>query len=169
MLTKREKLIILATLEDKAFEGLSEAEASSSEVQALISAVHAVRQTAELVAYTDDLAKMLDALNEAEEQAPGQVTFDDVAPITPAATAEAKENTEAVDAAPTAKAETAPIVSKAETAPVVSKAEMRTALSKLSGKGADIPAVLQQMGYTKLSEVPTEKYAELLAKAEEAV
>ena len=164
MLTKREKLIILATLEDKAFEGLSEAEASSSEVQALISAVHAVRQTAELVAYTDDLAKMLDALNEAEEQAPGQVTFDDVAPITPAATAEAKENTEAV-----AKAETAPIVSKAETAPVVSKAEMRTALSKLSGKGADIPAVLQQMGYTKLSEVPTEKYAELLAKAEEAV
>ena len=160
MLTKREKLIILATLEDKAFEGLSEAEASSSEVQALISAVHAVRQTAELVAYTDDLAKMLDALNEAEEQAPGQVTFDDVAPSTPAATAEAKENTEAVDAAPTAKAETAPIVSKAE---------MRTALSKLSGKGVDVPAVLQQMGYTKLSDVPAEKYAELLARAEEAM
>lgn len=160
MLTKREKLIILATLEDKAFEGLSEVDASSSEVQALISAVHAVRQTAELVAYTDDLAKMLDALDGAEGQAPGQVTFDDVAPITPTATNEAKENTEAADAAPDAKTETTPIVSKAE---------MRTALSKLSGKGADIPAVLQQMGYTKLSEVPTEKYAELLAKAEEAV
>lgn len=160
MLTKREKLIILATLEDKAFEGLSEVDASSSEVQALISAVHAVRQTAELVAYTDDLAKMLDALDGAEEQAPGQVTFDDVAPIMPTATNEAKENTEAADAAPDAKTETTPIVSKAE---------MRTALSKLSGKGADIPAVLQQMGYTKLSEVPTEKYAELLAKAEEAV
>ena len=160
MLTKREKLIILATLEDKAFEGLSEVDASSSEVQALISAVHAVRQTAELVAYTDDLAKMLNALNEAEEQVPGQMTFDDVAPITPTATNEAKENTEAADAAPDAKTETTPIVSKAE---------MRTALSKLSGKGADIPAVLQQMGYTKLSEVPTEKYAELLAKAEEAV
>ena len=156
MLTKREKLIILATLEDKAFEGLSEVDASSSEVQALISAVHAVRQTAELVAYTDDLAKMLNALNEAEEQVPGQMTFDDVAPITPTATNEAKENTEAADAAPDAKTETTPIVSKAE---------MRTALSKLSGKGADIPAV----GYTKLSEVPTEKYAELLAKAEEAV
>ena len=160
MLTKREKLIILATLEDKAFEGLSEVDASSSEVQALISAVHAVRQTAELVAYTDDLAKMLDALDGAEEQAPGQVTFDDVAPIMPTATNEAKENTEAADAAPDAKA---------ETGSAMSKAEMRTALSKLSGKGADIPAVLQQMGYTKLSEVPAEMYAELLAKAEEAV
>lgn len=160
MLTKREKLIILATLEDKAFEGLSEVDASSSEVQALISAVHAVRQTAELVAYTDDLAKMLNALNEAEEQVPGQVTFDGVAPITPTATTEAKENTEAVDAAPDAKA---------ETASAMSKAEMRTALSKLSGKGVDVPAVLQQMGYTKLSDVPAEKYAELLAKAEEAV
>lgn len=160
MLTKREKLIILATLEDKAFEGLSEVDASSSEVQALISAVHAVRQTAELVAYTDDLAKMLDALDGAEEQAPGQVTFDDVAPITPTATTEAKENTEAADAAPDAKAET-------ESA--MSKAEMRTALSKLSGKGVDIPAVLQQMGYTKLSDVPAEKYAELLARAEGAM
>lgn len=160
MLTKREKLIILATLEDKAFEGLSEAEASSSEVQALISAVHAVRQTAELVAYTDDLAKMLDALNEAGEQIPGQLPLDDVASAAPVETTEAKENTEAVDAAPTAKA---------ETAPTMSKAEMRTALSKLSGKGADIPAVLRQMGYTKLSAVPTEKYAELLAKAEEVV
>ena len=160
MLTKREKLIILATLEDKAFEGLSEVDASSSEVQALISAVHAVRQTAELVAYTDDLAKMLDALDGAEEQAPGQVTFDDVAPITPTATTEAKENTEAVDAAPDAKAET-------ESA--MSKAEMRTALSKLSGKGVDVPAVLQQMGYTKLSDVPAEMYAELLARAEGAM
>ena len=160
MLTKREKLIILATLEDKAFEGLSEAAASSSEVQALISAVHAVRQTAELVAYTDDLAKMLDALDGAEEQAPGQVTFDDVAPITPTATTEAKENTEAVDTAPAAKA---------ETEPVMSKAEMRTALSKLSGKGVDVPAVLQQMGYTKLSDVPAEMYAELLARAERAM
>lgn len=160
MLTKREKLIILATLEDKAFEGLSEVDASSSEVQALISAVHAVRQTAELVAYTDDLAKMLNALNEAEEQVPGQVTFDGVAPITPTATTEAKENTEAVDAAPDAKA---------ETASAMSKAEMRTALSKLSGKGVDVPAVLQQMGYTKLSDVPAEKYAELLARAEGAM
>lgn len=160
MLTKREKLIILATLEDKAFEGLSEVDASSSEVQALISAVHAVRQTAELVAYTDDLAKMLNALDGAEEQAPGQVTFDDVAPITPTATNEAKENTEAADAAPDAKA---------ETEPVMSKAEMRTALSKLSGKGVDVPAVLQQMGYTKLSDVPAEMYAELLARAEGAM
>ena len=160
MLTKREKLIILATLEDKAFEGLSEVDASSSEVQALISAVHAVRQTAELVAYTDDLAKMLDALDGAEEQVPGQVTFDDVAPITPTATTEAKENTEAADAAPDAKA---------ETEPVMSKAEMRTALSKLSGKGVDVPAVLQQMGYTKLSDVPAEMYAELLARAEGAM
>lgn len=160
MLTKREKLIILATLEDKAFEGLSEVDASSSEVQALISAVHAVRQTAELVAYTDDLAKMLNALNEAEEQVPGQVTFDDVALITPTATNEAKENTEAADAAPDAKAET-------ESA--MSKAEMRTALSKLSGKGVDVPAVLQQMGYTKLSDVPAEMYAELLARAEGAM
>lgn len=161
MLTKREKLIILATLEDKAFEGLSEVDASSSEVQALISAVHAVRQTAELVAYTDDLAKMLNALNEAEEQVPGQVTFDDdVASAAPVETTEARDDVETVNVPPTAKT---------ETTPTMSKAEMRTALSKLSGKGADIPAVLQQMGYTKLSEVPTEKYAELLAKAEEAV
>ena len=160
MLTKREKLIILATLEDKAFEGLSEAEASSSEVQALISAVHAVRQTAELVAYTDDLAKMLDALNEAGEQIPGQLSLDDVASAAPVETTEARDDVETVNVPPAAKT---------ETTPTMSKAEMRTALSKLSGKGADIPAVLQQMGYTKLSEVPTEKYAELLAKAEEAV
>lgn len=160
MLTKREKLIILATLEDKAFEGLSEAEASSSEVQALISAVHAVRQTAELVAYTDDLAKMLDALNEAGEQIPGQLSLDDVASAAPVETTEARDDVETVNVPPTAKT---------ETTPTMSKAEMRTALSKLSGKGVDVPAVLQQMGYTKLSDVPAEKYAELLAKAEEAV
>ena len=76
------------------------------------------------------------------------------------------------------KAESAPVES-ATVEPAVTpcpkpehkltKAEVRTALSAYANAGADVATVMQGMGYAKLSDVPEDKYPELLEAAKKAV
>lgn len=51
----------------------------------------------------------------------------------------------------------------------LTKAEVRTALSAYANAGADVATVMQGMGYAKLSDVPEDKYPELLEAAKKAV
>jgi len=51
-------------------------------------------------------------------------------------------------------------------APTLSKDEVRKELSALqNSSGVDIAAVMQELGFARLSEVPAERYAELLDAA----
>lgn len=57
-----------------------------------------------------------------------------------------------------------------EPEPELSYEEVRSRLARLvSAKSVDIPAIMQRMGYTKLSDIPAARYGELLAAAEGAV
>ena len=53
----------------------------------------------------------------------------------------------------------------------MTKAEVKAKLLTLSNKydALDLSAVMGGMGYTKLSDVPGERYTELLTRAENAV
>ena len=53
----------------------------------------------------------------------------------------------------------------------ISKEELRDKLSTYSNKydSLDVAKIMAEMGYSRLSEIPATKYAELLAKVEAAV
>ena len=53
--------------------------------------------------------------------------------------------------------------------PKLTKAEVRTQLSAYANSGADVAVIMQGMGYTRLSDVPESRYAELLELAKKAV
>lgn len=58
-----------------------------------------------------------------------------------------------------------------EPEPTLTKAEVKAKLLTLSNKydALDLSAVMGDMGYAKLSDVPGERYKELLTRAEDAV
>lgn len=70
--------------------------------------------------------------------------------------------------APVPKAKTKPAPAPAAAALEVTLEQVRAKLSDLSkqSKSAEAKAMLAEYGVTKLTDVPAEKYAELLAKAE---
>ena len=67
----------------------------------------------------------------------------------------------------------APVVeeTKPDPEPAMTKAEVKAKLLTLSNKydALDLSAVMGDMGYAKLSDVPGERYTELLTRAEDAV
>ena len=58
-----------------------------------------------------------------------------------------------------------------EPKPALTKDEVKAKLLELSGKydALDVAALMEGMGYTRLSDVPADKYQELLDKADAAV
>ena len=58
-----------------------------------------------------------------------------------------------------------------ESKPALTKDEVKAKLLELSGKydALDVAALMESMGYTRLSDVPAVKYQELLDKADAAV
>ena len=58
-----------------------------------------------------------------------------------------------------------------EPKPALTKDEVKAKLLELSGKhdALDVAALMESMGYTRLSDVPADKYQELLDKADAAV
>ena len=58
-----------------------------------------------------------------------------------------------------------------EPKPALTKDEVKAKLLELSGKydALDVAALMESMGYTRLSDVPAVKYQELLDKADAAV
>lgn len=59
----------------------------------------------------------------------------------------------------------------AEPAPTLTKEEVKAKLLTLSNKydALDLSAVMGEMGYSKLSDIPAARYTELLTRAEDAV
>jgi hypothetical protein len=54
--------------------------------------------------------------------------------------------------------------------PALTKTEVKARLTALANdNGVDVAKVMHELGYQRLSDVPESRYAELLAKAEEAV
>lgn len=60
---------------------------------------------------------------------------------------------------------------KVQSEPGISKEELRDKLSTYSNRydSLDVAKIMSEMGYSRLSEIPATKYAELLAKVEAAV
>jgi hypothetical protein len=72
-----------------------------------------------------------------------------------------------VETVPVAEVETVPVEDKPEE-PQLTFAEVRSKMILFQRAGVDPAPLLQQMGCTRLSEVPKDKYGELLALAEKA-
>jgi hypothetical protein len=68
-----------------------------------------------------------------------------------------------------AKPETAP--EEVQPEPTMTKEDVRDKLSTYSNKydHLDVAAIMSEMGYSKLSEIPATRYSELLEKVEKAV
>ena len=86
------------------------------------------------------------------------------APTPTATTAETEGNDAAVSSEPAATAASP----ASSTAPAVSLEQVRAKLAALSqgGKAAEVKSLIGEFGVAKLTEIPSEKYGELLAKAE---
>lgn len=70
------------------------------------------------------------------------------------------------DAAPTEEK----VVPFPKPEPALTKTEVKARLTALANdNGVDVAKVMHELGYQRLSDVPESRYAELLAKAEEAV
>lgn len=81
---------------------------------------------------------------------------------------EVETNEEPDKSEPTPDPDPAPAPETTEPAPTVTLEEVRAKLAKLSqaGKQAQVKALITQFGASKLTEIPAEKYAELMAAAE---
>lgn len=163
MLKKEDKLKILATKEDAAFERMSEVSPADDDFFKSVQAVHAIRQLAEVVAYTDELGAMLTEMQKAAERVveakivptPENRVFPEPKAVESAA--------EAPEELPGQMTTDDPAVEKP-----ISKEDLRVELYALGQKGVQVLAIMQDMGYAKLSEVPAERYGELLKIAREA-
>ena len=106
------------------------------------------------------------ASSTAETSAPTATTATNTttqaAPTPTATTAETEGN-----ATPAATSTASPSASAASSTASVKLEDVRALLADLSqaGKGAQVKALIAETGATKLTEVPAEKYAELLEKA----
>lgn len=83
------------------------------------------------------------------------------------------KNEAPAEKAPVVVEEPAPVAegTKPDPEPAMTKAEVKAKLLTLSNKydALDLSAVMGDMGYAKLSDVPGERYTELLTRAEDAV
>lgn len=143
-MTKEEKLKILLDAEERAYRAIAETEGKDMRTQEFRTLLQSAAELSYRAKTTAEAIGTAGALAQ-------------TAPVSPTAPAEAPE-TEAPKA-------TAPTVT-------ITKDEMKTRLSELGDKCSDdsvIPGAMKSMGYTKLSQIPAERYAELLEKVETAV
>lgn len=78
---------------------------------------------------------------------------------------------EIVDEPVVAEVKITPVVEAEPEKPTMSKEEVRDKLSTYSNKydHLDVAAIMSEMGYSKLSDIPAVRYAELLEKVEAAI
>lgn len=153
-MTKQQKLNTLEAVEARAFAELENADPKQVEFNNILNNVGLLRQITEMVKFGDpDLFTV-------PESDPTCAPIDPT-PIKP------------VDAEippqpkPVAEVETAPVEDKPEE-PQLTFEEVRSKMILFQRAGVDPAPLLQQMGCTRLSEVPKNKYGELLALAEKA-
>jgi hypothetical protein len=153
-MTKQQKLNTLEAVEARAFVELENADPKQVEFNNILNNVGLLRQITELVKFGDP------ELFTAPESDPTCAPIDPT-PIKP------------VDAdvppqpKPVVETETAPWEDKPEE-PQLTFAEVRSKMILFQRAGVDPAPLIQQMGCTRLSEVPKDKYGELLALAEKA-
>lgn len=80
-------------------------------------------------------------------------------------------NAEVVSEPVVAEVKITPVVEAEPEKPTMSKEEVRDKLSTYSNKydHLDVAAIMSEMGYSKLSDIPAARYAELLEKVEAAI
>ena len=113
---------------------------------------------------SDRIAALLHNLS-AAEQLRRVVSWDDGDADTGSDTRQHEPHTEV----PTAAAQEVPAVEDAETA--ITKEELKKKLLTLGNQydALDVAAIMNGMGYDRLSDIPANRYAELLSKVESAV
>lgn len=136
------KMGVFMTLEEKALERLSELDPSSPEFNYTLNNIGLMLQIAEQVKYDAHLW--------------GDVPAVEVKPIEE----------------PVPKATVAEVYPDRETAaeepvPEITFEEAKKKLVQYAQAGVDVGAVLAKLNVTKLSDVPAERYAEMLALAEQ--
>lgn len=143
------KMGVFMTLEEKALERLSELDPSSPEFNYTLNNIGLMLQIAEQVKYDahlwDDPTEKITVVQKFTEPT--------VAPTTVIVTTEDED-----DGAETAAEE--PV-------PEITFEEAKKKLVQYAQAGVDVGAVLAKLKVTKLSEVPAERYAEMLALAEQ--
>ena len=163
MLKKEDKLKILATQEDAAFERMSEVSPADDDFFKSVQAVHAIRQLAEVVAYTDEPSKVLEDLHNIADRVEDLAVTNTPANATFPEPKAVEDTAEVPEELPGQMTTDALAVEKP-----ISKEDLRVELYALGQKGVQVLAIMPDMGYAKLSEVPAERYGELLKMAREA-
>jgi hypothetical protein len=150
-MTNDEMLSILLKKEEEAYQRLRELTPGTPEYGLTLEHLNATNYTANRINYN---------INHGEED------FPDV-PTSPAPEPEPEPTPEPKpEPAPEPKPEPEP----EPKAPALTKDEVRTQLTGLANdRGVDVASVMNAMGYKRLSDVPAERYAELLSAAKAKV
>lgn len=150
MITNEERLLILENAEDQAYAALSRISEDNYDAKAFMDTLTGLH----------DLIAMRAVLEERPTYVTGICTETDgdtPAPIAEPTTTPAETPAPAAEPTPVPEEET------------ISKEDLRGKLSDLRSKhGVNVSAIIQDLGYSRLNEVPSGKYAELLRIAEEA-
>lgn len=166
-MTNEQRLKILRDRQQRAFELLGQAEPTDPAFLTCINAIHSLGL---LRSYLED--ESVDATPDEEQGRP--VSDDDQTTPDPEAVADAeKAACGDPDTAPWSELTCTPCGEPpaADEAPAkaYTKDEVTAILTDLrNNHGVDIASVMQEMGFAKLSGVPVERYAELVAKAQAA-
>lgn len=183
-MTLPEKLGILNTVLRRMYNAMAELSEEDLKSPAFLDLMTNIRSTERTILDRStrrndkpDPADPIETADEAdsapEETMSAETTSAETAPEETASAETAPAETAPAEAAPaeTASAEAAQAETAPTPAPTLTKAEVRAQLLDLSGKydKLDIAAVMESLGYARLSDVPEEKYGLLLEKAAEAV
>jgi len=170
-MTKEEKLKILLEAEDRALVALSKTEAGDETVDRLLGQINGICFLQDRLGLVNPCTCGGECCGNAEE-APTQETEERP---TPAAEPEASK-AEEVSTPTSVKAEhkvekiTPPPV-KSEPESTLTRDDVIRVLTPVQTSGPDglIAGVMQEMGFTKLSEIPAGRYKELLDRVEAAM
>jgi hypothetical protein len=159
------RLGLMEGLQDRALERLSELNPDTPEFNYVLNNIGLLRGIAEQIKYNN----LFDSM--AEVDVPEEKTTTDE-PVVEEPTPEPQPEPQPVpvmEAVRQAAANTvAAAIAKQEDKPALTLEEVRNKLIAYARAGVDLAALLQQLGCTKLSDVPADKYADLLESAEKA-
>ena len=177
-MTDEQKLEILEERERYAFGVLQSLEPTTNEFMCCMESIRQVQHLAFKMKLNKDSAGRIKT-----EPEPDSDPADPAADVAPRGTREAGGNeaveaeepaAEPVESSAEAKSEDAapsdePSAANEEPSKPYTKEEVTAILTDLrNNHGVDIAAVMQELGFAKLSSVPAERYAELIRKAQAA-
>ena len=158
-------LTVLQARDTELIEALRVEDVRSETYMTLLNHIAATRGMAETLHQHDDPFRALERPTTRFVPEGASLIADPIpAPETGTWAPGGSDNTE--DAAPTEEK----VVPFPKPEPALTKTEVKARLTALANdNGVDVAKVMHDLGYQRLSDVPESRYAELLAKAEEAV